>query len=179
MNEQQYKSVIERNEKKKFRYELYIETYQNIVDLCNTVLIRIDQLLVTNERVIEYNRIKTMIGRYESEFRRTNVLPIGLQIYGDKLKVVDNVIVIDKNYKTELQNYVMSIDQIKSLKDNCFKLLKEIEEAKKLIAKGKHSISEIAEMLNFNNSYYFSKTFKKHEKISPSEYKKKCQKPLN
>lgn len=127
MNEQQYKSVIERNEKKKFRFELYIETYQNIVDLCNTVLIRIDQLLVTNERVIEYNRIKTMIKRYEREFRRTNVLPIGLQIYVDKLRVVDNVIVIDKNYKTELQNYVMSIDQIKSLKDNCFKLLKEIE----------------------------------------------------
>lgn len=126
LNEKQYKSSIERNEKKKFRYELYIETYQNIVDLCNTVLIRIDQLLVTNERIIEYNRIRSAIRHYE--IIRFNTIPTELQHYGNKLKIIDDLLVIDKNYKTELQNYIMSIDQIKSLVNNCFKLLKEIED---------------------------------------------------
>ncbi len=47
----------------------------------------------------------------------------------------------------------------------------KIKEAKKLIKEGKHSLSDIAEMLHFNNQYYFSRVFKKIEGQSPSEYK--------
>ena len=49
----------------------------------------------------------------------------------------------------------------------------KIKEAKRLIKNGKNSLFEIAEMLKFNNQYYFSKVFKKIEGVSPSEYKYK------
>lgn len=48
----------------------------------------------------------------------------------------------------------------------------KIKEAKKLINEGKYSLTEISEILKFNNSFYFSRVFKKFENITPSEYKK-------
>ncbi len=45
----------------------------------------------------------------------------------------------------------------------------KIKEAKKLLSE--KSVSEVSRLLNFNNPYYFSKVFKKYEKIPPSEYK--------
>jgi len=35
------------------------------------------------------------------------------------------------------------------------------------------TISEIAETLGFCNPFYFSRVFKKHEKITPKEYQMK------
>lgn len=46
-----------------------------------------------------------------------------------------------------------------------------IEESKKWLESKRFSITEIAEMLGFCNAFYFSKVFKKHENITPSEYK--------
>lgn len=47
-----------------------------------------------------------------------------------------------------------------------------IEESKKLLESKRFSITEIAEILGFCNAYYFTKVFKKHESITPKEYKK-------
>ena len=46
----------------------------------------------------------------------------------------------------------------------------KIKEAKKLLLK--KSVFEVSSLLNFSNPYYFSRVFKKYEKISPTEYKK-------
>lgn len=48
-----------------------------------------------------------------------------------------------------------------------------IEESKKWLASKRFSITEVAELLGFCNAFYFSKVFKKHEHISPSEFKRK------
>lgn len=51
---------------------------------------------------------------------------------------------------------------------------KRIDAAKKLIAKGKHSISEIAEMVGFGDgAQYFSQVFRKLTGYTPSEYREK------
>lgn len=46
----------------------------------------------------------------------------------------------------------------------------KIEESKKLIKQGNLKIYEIADMLGFESSFYFSKVFKKYEGISPTDY---------
>lgn len=52
--------------------------------------------------------------------------------------------------------------------------LKRIDAAKKLIAKGKHSIAEIAEMVGFGDgAQYFSQVFRKLTGHTPSEYREK------
>lgn len=45
-----------------------------------------------------------------------------------------------------------------------------IKEAKKLMREGEYNLSQISSMLRFSSIHYFSRMFKKKEKISPSEY---------
>lgn len=42
--------------------------------------------------------------------------------------------------------------------------------AKALLREGKHSITEIAELLGFSSVHYFTRFFRKHENMSPKEY---------
>ena len=47
----------------------------------------------------------------------------------------------------------------------------KIKESKKLIREGKYNITQISDMLCFDNPQYFSKSFKKFTNMTPSEYK--------
>ncbi len=46
----------------------------------------------------------------------------------------------------------------------------KIRESKKLLATGRYKVYEVADMLGFESSFYFSKVFKKLEGIAPTEY---------
>jgi len=52
----------------------------------------------------------------------------------------------------------------------------KLKKSKQLIKVDKYTISEISSMLGFKTIHYFSRTFKQHFKISPSEYAKKAYK---
>lgn len=47
----------------------------------------------------------------------------------------------------------------------------KIKEAKRLIREGQYNMTQIADMLHFENPQYFSKCFKANTKLTPSEYK--------
>lgn len=47
----------------------------------------------------------------------------------------------------------------------------KIKEARKLIREGKYNMTQISDMLQFDNPQYFSKCFKTVTKMTPSEYK--------
>ena len=49
---------------------------------------------------------------------------------------------------------------------------KKLEHSKVLIRENRLSFSEIARLLNYSSLYSFSKSFKKHFGLSPTEYKK-------
>ncbi|MBR4419944.1 MAG: helix-turn-helix transcriptional regulator [Clostridia bacterium] len=48
----------------------------------------------------------------------------------------------------------------------------KIEESKKLISQNKYTYTEIAYLLGFNSVHYFSRLFKSHTQMTPSEYSK-------
>lgn len=52
----------------------------------------------------------------------------------------------------------------------------KLKKSKELIRTNKYTISEIALMLGFSSIHYFSRTFKQHFDITPSEYAKKIYK---
>ena len=56
-----------------------------------------------------------------------------------------------------------------------FRQKHRIEKAKQLLLLDTHSISEIAEELNFSDIYHFSKTFKKLTGVSPQKYAKQSK----
>lgn len=45
--------------------------------------------------------------------------------------------------------------------------------ARELIRQGEHRINEISYMLGFENAYYFTRVFKRHTGMTPTEYQKK------
>ena len=47
----------------------------------------------------------------------------------------------------------------------------KIQEAKRLIREGQYNMTQIADLLHFENPQYFSKCFKAFTKLTPSEYK--------
>ena len=47
----------------------------------------------------------------------------------------------------------------------------KIKEARRLIREGKYNMTQIADMLHFDNPQYFSKCFKSHTNMTPREYK--------
>ena len=49
----------------------------------------------------------------------------------------------------------------------------KLKKSKELIRENKYTISEIAFMLGFSSIHYFSRTFKQHFNLTPSEYSKK------
>ena len=52
----------------------------------------------------------------------------------------------------------------------------KLKKSKELIRENKYTISEIAFMLGFSSIHYFSRTFKQHFNLTPSEYAKKLYK---
>ncbi len=45
-----------------------------------------------------------------------------------------------------------------------------LRDAKQLLREGKRNVTEIAELLNFSSVHYFTRFFRKHENMSPTEY---------
>ncbi len=52
-----------------------------------------------------------------------------------------------------------------------------IQEAKKLIREERYNFTQISELLSFENSYYFSRVFKRVTNMTPTEYKHSVKKP--
>lgn len=65
------------------------------------------------------------------------------------------------------QNLVDYINQVK------------MERACELIREGRYRIYEISYRLGFENAYYFSRVFKRHVGMTPTEYRKNCERDEN
>jgi len=72
-----------------------------------------------------------------------------------------------RNFKQEFG--ITVLEYINSLK---------IREAKSLLRSGDYSYTEISEKLGFSSIHYFSRMFKKHTSLSPSEYVKSVKSRL-
>ena len=127
LTQQKFKQILKHNEINKFKYELYLETYQNIVDLCTTVLIRIDQILCEHQKIKEFMDITYNVKNNQTTRYNPETIRILKDLYGYKIEVRNFGVIISNQYQEEINKYVTTIPQINSLISNCYKLLKEIE----------------------------------------------------
>lgn len=152
LTENQFKRRIKTNEHSKIKYMLYIETYQNILDLCATVLIQIDQILLTNSY---YKHDVLTLDKLIKGFNSRNNLSIQrLQEnseyfdyyengkYKNDIKINnDGMFMYKKEYLNKIYDNIMNIPEISSMLNNCIKLLKEIENTR---------INELEKYLDMN-----------------------------
>ena len=106
--------------------------------------------------------------------------------FGNTEMAVDQVIQeIEQNYQTELtlsslcEKYHISISYLstmikKKTKHTFTEYLTNLrlEYAKKLLVEEKITVSEVTEMIGYNDYFYFTKLFKKYVGVTPSKYRK-------
>ncbi len=86
------------------------------------------------------------------------------------------------NLETVANDCFMSVSKLKLLfREKCdggpidYFIKMKIDKAKELIEEGRLNFTEIADRLGFCTLHYFSRTFKKHTGVSPSDYSKGVQ----
>ena len=72
------------------------------------------------------------------------------------------------------QHFCRVFRRTMNVRPNEFLTQIRLDEAKRLLAKRDVSVSDAAEKSGFRNAGYFSTVFRKHEGVSPAEYKKRC-----
>ena len=72
------------------------------------------------------------------------------------------------------QHFCRVFRRTMNVRPNEFLTQIRLDEAKLLLAKRDVSVSDAAEKSGFRNAGYFSTVFRKHEGVSPAEYKKRC-----
>ena len=86
----------------------------------------------------------------------------------EKLTVGDIAKILDKSPSTIKQSFTLyKKGGIMKYYTNL-----KVKEAKKLIREGKYNMTQISDMLCFDNPQYFAKCFKRYVNMTPSEYKK-------
>ncbi|MCU6792725.1 AraC family transcriptional regulator [Paenibacillus sp. WQ 127069] len=91
-----------------------------------------------------------------------------LENYADKLKLKDlsDYIQLSHSYLQVIFKEVTGSSPIEYL------INVRINKSKELMKEGYQNISEISELVGFNDAFYFSRCFKKLEGIAPSDYHK-------
>nr|WP_262901985.1 helix-turn-helix domain-containing protein [Winogradskyella vincentii] len=73
-----------------------------------------------------------------------------------------------------LTRFTHHCKQLTNLTPMRYLTMRRLEMSKKiLLEKGNLTVSEVAYICGFTTSQYFSTVFKKHEKCSPNEYRKR------
>ncbi len=119
------------------------------------------------------NAIKKHNDKYITKSRKERLLPAHEYM-------LENYTSENFDYKEMCSRTSLSYDYFKELFVNNYGMtpikyitMLRMEKAKELLITGHYKVSEIAGMCGFENVYYFSNVFKKHEGISPKNYIKK------
>ena len=72
------------------------------------------------------------------------------------------------------QHFCRVFRKTMNVRPNEFLTQLRLDEAKRLLSEREASVADAAEKSGFRNAGYFSTVFRKHEGMSPAEYKKRC-----
>lgn len=137
---------------------------QMIKNLLELFLIRLAR---SNDSLPKDLRRSYTIGGVDVPYPVKEILDyLNANIYG-KITVSDIAQAVGKGESTVKQLFSLYRDNGIMKYYNSLK----IKEAKRLIREGKYNMTQISDMLCFDSPQYFSKCFKAHTKMTPSEYK--------
>lgn len=147
--------------------ELYLQLVQNYLEL-----------LLTEILVLNKYHIGTTDGLTENEPSNApssltqNVIAYLEQNIYNKLTLQQISTAV--NYSIPHTKRIFHQDMKQGIIDYFFKL--KIDEAKRMIHSGDYTISQISDLLSFNDPAYFCRKFKQYEGITPSDFKRSLKK---
>ncbi len=169
--------------------KIIFEAKANYSDKLNDVYLtkmnKIASAPFAGEQVIK-NSIELLLISLLRKQDKNNLPNYNLNISSSTDKIVNDIITIlndklDMSTNINLDELSFALGFSKSYIKTQFKKMTgvsiiqyfinlKIERAKKMLSQQKFSVSEIADALGFSSIYYFSRQFKTHTDMSPSEY---------
>lgn len=134
----------------------------------NSIELMLVSLLVGDNKDKNVKTITDNIAHLHSDKIVTNIIELlNEKLYSSiDLDTIAKELFFSKTYIKTIFKRNMGISIIQ------YYILLKIEESKKLISQNKYTCTEIAYMLGFNSVHYFSRLFKAHTQMTPSEYAK-------
>lgn len=80
---------------------------------------------------------------------------------------------IMKVFDMNRTNFFKKVKELTSYSPNAYLIIIRLKKSTELLAKTDLSMAQIAKMIGFSDPLYFSKSFKSHFEMSPSDYRKK------
>ncbi|WP_050613493.1 helix-turn-helix domain-containing protein [Bacillus testis] len=125
-------------------------------------------------KVIFYNLVKEMLEQAKRHFdeKNTSIIPRAITFiqehYADDFSIAElaEMFHIERRRFSELFEQHIGLTPIQYITEY------RIRAAREMLRINQHSIAEIAEMVGYQDHFYFSRVFKKHVGMSPSQYKK-------
>lgn len=147
-------NTLEMKKRKVYPYAAEQMLKLNLESFLISIVRDYEQLKSSTAGELSHNQMLSDICKYVAEHYTEKILLDNICfLFGT------NKTTLCQTFKEEYGITLLSyIDQLK------------IKEAKKLLQEQKLSITDIAEKLGFNSIHYFSRHFKKHTSMSPSEY---------
>ena len=125
---------------------------------CKVDFINLIDELIKNVRASQYNDKLKLVNKGIEYINKNYNAPILISEIADILE-------IDRRRFSDIFQEVTGLSPIKYLTE-C-----RLKEAKRLLKFSSYTISEISDMTGYNDSFYFSKTFKKNVGLCPRKYR--------
>lgn len=125
---------------------------------CKVDFINLINSLIENVRAVHYNDKLKLVNKGIEYINKNYNQPISISEISDTLDM-------DRRRFSDIFQEVTGLSPIKYLTEY------RLKEAKRLLKFSNYTISEIADMIGYNDCFYFSKNFKKNVGICPRRYR--------
>ena len=153
-------------------FDKLLSAYRNTSIIYKQLLLKSICLQIINELVLSCDKSSVSILNTKLE-KNDDLIHKFIDFVESNYKFEINVPLFVSDKGISINHFIKIFKEKKSMTPNEFIIQYRMGQAKLLLNSGLYYIYEVAEMVGYENEFYFSRIFKKREGCSPAQYLKK------